>query len=195
MTDTNTTLIAGMSLFDKIFSGVVTDIVIAMAILLIGFIIGNLLGRVLKRLLYEFKVDPALKKSLKIKFSMEKILSEILSYSIYFISIVMTLNHLGVTSTILNIISIALIVLIAFSILLALKDLVPNFIAGIKIIQKEIVKKGDNISFDKIKARVVKVTWTETKLESKSGDIIFIPNSLLLKKILKVPKRKKKKQS
>ena len=105
----------------------------------------------------------------------------------------MALNQLGITTLLLNIISISIILLLTFSIILALKDFVPNMIAGIKINKKEIVKKGDKISFDRIYAVVHEVTLTETKLESKSGDIIFIPNALLLKKVIRVPKRKKSK--
>ena len=105
----------------------------------------------------------------------------------------MALNQLGITTLLLNIISIAIILLLTFSLILAIKDFIPNMIAGIKINKKEIVKKGDKISFDRIYAIVNEVTLTETKLGSKSGDIIFIPNSFLLKKVIKIHKRKKSK--
>ena len=190
MAEPNATINVGMNLFEKLFSGVFANILLAISILLIGFIIGKVLGRLIKKVLHDFKLDPALKKSIGLKISLENMISSFISYSIFLISILMALNQVGVTAFILNIIATAIILLITVSIILALKDLVPNFFAGIKIAQKEMVKPGDTISFDKITAKVVDVTVTETKLESKSGDIIFIPNSLLLKKIIKIPKRK-----
>ena len=53
---------------------------------------------------------------------------------------------------------------------------------GIFIFQKGIIKKGDTITFDKITAKVLETTLIETKLESKSKDSIYIPNSILIKK-------------
>lgn len=139
------------------------------------------------------KLDEILKKKAKIKISLENLIRSSITLIIYLITIIMALNQLGITTLLLNIISISIILLLTFSIILALKDFVPNMIAGIKINKKEIVKKGDKISFDRIYAVVHEVTLTETKLESKSGDIIFIPNALLLKKVIRVPKRKKSK--
>ena len=94
----------------------------------------------------------------------------------------MALNQMGLTSLILNMLSGSVILLILISIILAIKDFVPNMVAGIFIFQKEIIRKGDVISFDKIKAKVLETTLIETKLESKSKDTIYIPNSVLIKK-------------
>ena len=190
MAEPNMTMTNGMNLFDKIFSGIFANILIAISILLIGFIIGKILKKLIKKLLHNIRLDQTLRKSMGIKVSLENIISITVSYSIFLISIILSLNQIGVTAFILNIIAASIILLITISIILALKDLVPNFFAGIKIAQKEIVKPGDIISFDKITAKVIEITLTEIKLESKSRDIIFIPNSLLLKKTFKISKRK-----
>ena len=182
----NETISEGMNFFDSLFSGPVTNIIIAIVILLVGFILGKIVGRLIKKFLNEFKIDASLKKSIGLKISMENVLSSLVGIGIYLVAIVMALNQFGVTTLILTILAIAVIVLLTFSVLFAIKDTIPNFFAGLKISHKEIVKKGDIISFDKIKAKVIEVTLIETKLESKSGDILFIPNSLLLKKIITI---------
>jgi len=190
MAEPNITMTAGRNLFDKLFSGIFADILIAISILLIGFIIGRILKKLIKKGLHNIKLDQTLKKSMGLKVSLENFISIIVSYSVFLISIILSLNQIGVTAFILNVIAASIILLITISIILALKDLVPNFFAGIKIAQKEIVKPTDIISFDKITAKVIDITLTEIKLESKSGDIIFIPNSSLLKKTFKISKRK-----
>ncbi|MBW2985054.1 mechanosensitive ion channel family protein [Candidatus Woesearchaeota archaeon] len=179
----------GINTLDLLLSGIFTKIVVAIIILLIGFIIGKILGRLLQKVLHEFETDKALKKSAGIHFSIEHLFGALLSYFIYFIAIIMALNQVGLTSAILNMLSGAVILLILISMILAIKDFVPNMVAGIFIFQKGIIKEGDIISFDKIKAKVVETTLIETKLESKSKDIIYIPNSALMKKEIKKLKR------
>ena len=178
---------AGIKQINTLFSGVLTNIIVSILILLIGFIIGKVIGRLLQRVLKEIKVDKVL-KSAGIKFSMEHFISALVTYIIYFIAIIMALNQLGITTAVLNIISGGLIILIIISILMAIKNFVPNMAAGIFIYQKGIIKEGDTIMFDKIHAKVIKTTIVETKLEGKNKDIIYIPNSLLIKKVIKIKK-------
>ena len=66
-------------------------------------------------------------------------LAILFSYFIYFIAIIMALNQVGLTSAILNMLSGAVILLILISMILAIKDFVPNMVAGIFIFQKGII--------------------------------------------------------
>jgi small-conductance mechanosensitive channel len=179
---------SGIDSISELFSGVFTSMVVAIIIVLMGFIIGKMVGRLIQKALHEFKFDDALKKSAGINFSVEHLVGSFITYIIYFVTLVIALNQLGLTTIILNIISGALIFLVVISILLALRDFVPNLVASIYIYQRGLIKKGSIISFDKIKAKVVETNIVETRLESSSKDIIHVPNSLLLKKILKVKK-------
>jgi small-conductance mechanosensitive channel len=191
MSAQNITIHTGIEFIDNLVSGVVTNILIAMIILLMGFIIGRVVNSLLKKFLKDMKIDETLRKKANFKFSLENLISSSIALIIYLITIIMTLNQLGITTLLLNIISIAIIALLTFSAIIALKDFIPNMVAGIKINKNDIVKKGDKISFDRIKAEIHEVTLTETKLSSKSGDVIFIPNSLLLKKVIKIKNKKK----
>ena len=181
----------GIDTLDVLFSGIFTKIVVAIITLLIGFIIGKILGRLLQKVLHEFELDKALKHSAGIHISIEHFLGSFLTYFIYFITIIISLNQLGLTTAIINMISGAIILLVIISLLLAIKDFVPNMVSGLFIYQKGIIKRGDLIAFDKIKAKVIDTTFIETKLESKSGDTIYIPNSLLIKKQITQLKKKK----
>ena len=75
--------------------------------------------------------------------------------------------------------------------MLSIKDFMPNMFAGFFIHQKRFIKEGDIIKVDNIKGKIVHVNLVETTIETKQGDIIYIPNSLLTKKtIVKVKKKK-----
>ena len=111
----------------------------------------------------------------------EKSLSKFIAYFIYFVTIITALNQLGLTTTILHMISAAVLIIIVLSFALGVKDFIPNFIAGIHINRKNMINEGDRIKVKGTEGKVVKIELTETKLKTKKGDTIFIPNSVLIK--------------
>jgi small-conductance mechanosensitive channel len=61
---------------------------------------------------------------------------------------------------------------------LALQDTLKAFIAGVGLGQ--IVRVGDWIAFQDKEGRVVDINWGRTALRTIQGDLLFIPNTLLL---------------
>lgn len=174
------------------FSGIMTRLIAAVIILLIGIIVGRVAGRLLQKVLHELEVDRILRKAASVKFSVENSLSKVLSYFIYFIAVIVALNQLGLTTTILNMISAAVLIIIILSVILAIKDFIPNILAGMKIHRKGMISEGDKIRVRGTEGKVVQLSLTETKLETRSGDIIYMPNSILIREELaKLKKRKK----
>lgn len=159
--------------------------VIAIIILLVGFIIARIVGRLTKKVLSELEVDYILKKGAGVKFSLEKFVSKSIEYFIYFLAIVLTLNQLGVTTTVLHLIAGAVILIIVVSFILAIKDFIPNLMAGFIIYQRKRFKDGDYIKVGEVEGRIKHITLLETKLQTKSGDTILIPNSMLAKSVVK----------
>jgi len=170
------------------FSQLFTKFIVAVVILLIGFIIARIVGKLASRFLQEIELNKILKKA-GVKFELEDMLSHLATYFIYFMTIIWALNALGLTTTILNMISAAFLVLIIISILLAVKDFVPNIISGFFIYQKNLIKKGDKVKIDNLEGKVNKISLIETEIKTNKGDIIHIPNSTLTKKELIVKKR------
>jgi small conductance mechanosensitive channel len=168
---------------NTLFSQLFTKLIIAIIIILIGFIIGKLVSRVVYKILHEFELNKSLKKA-RIRISLEEIISQFLAYFIYFAAIIWALNELGITTTVLNMIAAALLILIIISTLLAIKDFIPNFFACLFIRQRRILKIGSNVEIDKIHGKIKKIGLIETKILTKNGDIIYIPNSILTKKII-----------
>jgi len=173
-------------------SGLMTRLIAAVIIVLIGFIVGRVLGKLMQKLLHELEVDRILKKTASVKFSIEKAVGKFIAYFIYFLAIILALNQLGLTTTILHMVSAAILIIIILSVVLGIKDFIPNLLAGIQIYRKGMVKEGDFIRVRGTEGEVAGLDITEIKLKTAKGDILYIPNSILIKEDFAKLRRKKK---
>ncbi|KYK26844.1 hypothetical protein AYK26_04640 [Euryarchaeota archaeon SM23-78] len=164
------------------FTPVLSKIVIAILILLIGLILGKLIGNIVRRALNEVKLDKHLRTVAGFRFSLEKIIANFVSYFIYFIAVVMSLNSLGLTTAVLNMIAAAIIIIVVVSFLLAIKDFFPNFIAGIMIKSKKMFNEGDVVQIKEVKGRITSIGFLETRLLTAQKEEVIIPNSIFNKR-------------
>lgn len=188
-----------ITFIQELFAGLVTQLIVAAIIILIGFILGKALNRVIKKGLKEIGLN-SMMREIGIKAPLEEIFSHGVMYSIYFIATIMALRHIGIATDILNIISIMVIAFIGIFILLSVKDFIPNVISGIVLHQKGTIKEHDSIEINKITGTVTEMNLLETKLVTKKGDIIIVPNAnltksaIVKKKIKPIKKQETKKQ-
>lgn len=177
------------------FSWLYTKILVAFIILLIGFIIGKLFGKLAGRILHEIEIDSILSRAAGTGIKLEHGISVCITYLIYFVTIIMVLNQLGVTTTVLQMLLGAVIIIVIISIILAIKDFVPNAFAGMYIYRHKLIKEGERIKVKGIEGTVTHINLIETKLKTKDGDIVYMPNSAItgteLTKVKKRPARKK----
>jgi small-conductance mechanosensitive channel len=172
-----------------------TKLLAAVIILLVGFIIGKIIGRVIYKLMHDLDIDNIIKKATRIDLKIEKGVSAFTTYFIYFITIIMVLNQLNVTTTVLQMLSAAIIIIVIISVILAIKDFVPNTFAGFYLYRNKFIKEGEFIKVKGMEGRIVEISLIETKLETKDGDTVYIPNSVLTKtEIIKLKKLSKKKR-
>ncbi len=169
------------------FSDYLTTLVVTALIVLIGFIIGKLVRRITQKFLHEADLDKFMSK-LNFKGSVEEFISRTFEYLVYFITIVIAIDKLGLTTTILYIISGAFLLIIIIAFFLGIKDFFPNLIAGLVLMKKEKLKKGQSIKVGSVEGKVESVDFIETKVRTKRGDLIYVPNSLLYKEKLVVKK-------
>ena len=175
----------------KLLSGVFTKMVVAVIILLIGLVVGKIIGKIVKRLLHSIEFNQVVKRATGIKISLEEGISVFVTYFIYFLFIIMALNHLGLTTVVLHMISGAILIIIIISILLSIKDFMPNMFSGLFIHRKRFINKGDVIRVENTEGEVVHINLVETKIKTDKGDIVYLPNSFLTKnKVIKVKKKK-----
>jgi len=168
-------------------------IVIAVLILLVGLIIGKLIGMLIKRGLNEVRLDKYI-QSAGLRISLEKFLGSIASYIIYLVAIIMSLDQLGLTTAILTIIATIIVLIIAISFLLAVKDFFPNLFAGIRIRARKLFAEGDNIQIREVKGRILSMGLLETKIKTAFNEEVIIPNSIFNKRQIIVKKKAVKKK-
>ncbi|PIN76494.1 hypothetical protein COV17_02215 [Candidatus Woesearchaeota archaeon CG10_big_fil_rev_8_21_14_0_10_36_11] len=156
------------------------DIVGAIAILIIGFALGILIKKVLYRILHEIELNNGMAK-VGITYNLEKGVSSIISYIIYLVTIVMFLDQLGLRSIVLYIIVGAVLMIIILTILVGVKDIVPNFVAWFLLQRKGRIKEGKRVEIKEISGTVEKVGYLETEIRTERGDTLYVPNNLFIK--------------
>ncbi|MBW2966350.1 mechanosensitive ion channel family protein [Candidatus Woesearchaeota archaeon] len=171
-----------ISYFNNLFSQFFLKFIIAIVIILIGFIIGRIVYKILQKILHEIELNKNIRKAGIKKLSLENIISNFAKYFIYFIAVIWALTELGLTTTILNIISAFILLLIIISLILAIKDFIPNAFAGLFIYKKGMFKQGDKITIHGLEGTIQKITLIETEIKTEKGDTIYIPNSFITKK-------------
>ena len=171
--------------------GYLFNITIAILILLLGFVLGKLAGRVVSKVFSRLSLGILFRK-IGIKRSLEGVLGSTTSMVIYFVSIIAALNQLHIAPLVLTIIVVIVIAVLVISFLLSMKDFLPNLLAGIFVYRHGVITEGDRIQVQDTIGTVVHLSLIETQLETKEGDIVFIPNTLLTKnKVIKLNSEKK----
>lgn len=159
---------------------IISEVIVALIVLLVGFIVGKLIGKTTHWFLRRIDINRYWKEISGMNWRIDAAVSGILSSVIYFIVIVMVLNVLGLSALIAKIIGFGVLIIILISIILAWKDIIPNYIDGLRLYKRLRVK--DVVIISDCKGTVEEITWTDTKIVTEDGDHLYIPHSLFLKK-------------
>lgn len=160
-------------------------IIIGIVILLVGFGLGILAKKVIHKILKEVALNRVFSK-VGFTADLESILSNIVSFFIYLITIVFFLNQLGIASIVLYLIVGAILMLFILTVLVGLKDVIPNFFAWILIQRKGKIKEGYTVNVKEVYGKVEKVGYLETEIKTENGDHLYVPNKLFIKSKVKV---------
>ena len=106
-------------------------------------------------------------------------LSQIVSFALKVIVVMITLNMLGLNSFTNKILAGA--GLLTFVIGFALKDIGENFLAGIILAFKSPFRVDDLIQINGIEGFVKDISLRETLIKTPDGKDLFLPNSIILK--------------
>lgn len=155
--------------------------VIAVFTFFIGLIFGRIIGKLVARVLHAFDVDKTLAKAVGAKLSVEGFAEVAVSYFTYIVFLLISLDQLGLTQWVLYLVAAAAAIIGAVAAVLALKDFVPNAVAGYFIMRREFPKAGDILRIDEVSGKVVQVTMLETRIKTRKGDTISFPNRQLLR--------------
>ncbi len=166
-----------------------TRIIIAIIIVVLGLIVGKISGKLVHKLLAEIELDRLIRTTTGIKFRLQNLIGSFVAYFIYFVFTVWALERIGLGSIVLNIVAGGIVILIILALLLSLKDFIPNAVAGLFLHFKGMIKEGDWVKLESVVGKVLQIELVETKIETGNKDIIYVPNSVIVKN--KIIKKKK----
>ena len=159
-------------------------IVTAIIILLIGFVIGRIVGKIVLKLLKEVGFNKNVSKALGHKTYLADTISNWISYLLYFITVVIALEYIGLAPFFLNVILTIIVLVIGISVLLAVKDFLPNFIAGYSLRKKKVFKIGSRVQVGDVTGKIVKMGLIDTHVETRKKDLMVLPNTYFLKNMV-----------
>ncbi len=172
-----------MSIFDA-----VKYISVSFGLAFLIFLMGLILSNFLSTLAYKFvrKIKIPIKKLIKTKKEPEEIVKKFVKTIIISIFTIMSLIQIGIAVSLMKFLLYIFSGILIVSFGLSLRDFFPNGIAGIYIIYKKLIKTGDKLTIDDIDGKVFEINLINTHLIMKTGNILIIPNSYIIKnKIIK----------
>lgn len=168
----------------NLVSSIFIKFVLFIILLLVGFVASVIVGKILKKAFVEFGLNGVFFKLVKKKINIEAIIITIISYSIFIVSLIFAFIYLGLSKKILLVFAIMIFAFLIISLLLNIKDFVPNFFVGIKL-KKYHLKNGEFISSKSVKGKILSSSMTGIKILTKEKDLIFIPNTFLIRNGIK----------
>ncbi len=157
-----------MTVFQEIYD----KFAIAIIILLAGFIIAKIAGKIVKRILAEADINKILAKT-KLT-PMSDALGGIVEYALYLATIIVVLQQFGLANITLWIIGTIAIVVIIFSLTLAIRDFIPNAIAGLFIKKRLNANLGKQVKIGMISGRLEHVGIVASTI--RNSDEQYVPH-------------------
>jgi len=171
----------------SLINPLVIKILIAVIILLLGFVIGKIVQRLLFKILDLVEFDKLLKKVVKFK-NLSKTISLIASYIINTLFLVLALNKLDITTTIITTIVIVLLVVLVLFVIFGTNDLFANFFAGIVVRFRKNIRVDDLIRIKDtkktIEGKILSIGYLSIRVDNGKNETIYIPNMLLFKSVI-----------
>lgn len=166
-----------------------SDVVVLVVIFLSGIIIAKIAGKAMKHLLNEFEVNAIVKKVSGKKIAASKIAETSIRYFLYFVTFIIILDQLGITTTFFEIVAGGLVLLLGLGLLLGFRDFIPNFFASFAV--KKTIPEGSVLEYRKARGKVIKFGITYLIIEDKHKQMIYIPYSDLKQEMYRIhpPKR------
>ncbi|MBU1203711.1 MAG: mechanosensitive ion channel family protein [Nanoarchaeota archaeon] len=176
----------------NLLSTTVLRIIVAVVILIFGLIFGGFFSKLTKKILNELEINKILSKETSMKIPLEQTLSSIVKYVVYFIALMLALEELGLTTTIIYILFIIILVILVLLILLSFKDYLPNLVSGFVIHNKKKLRLGDYVSIAGTEGEITEITTTDVRIKTKTNEIMVVPNSMFFKKEFKIRDKSQK---
>lgn len=178
----NNTIIPNNGEVEGFFSVFFGNIDIAVIVLLVSLIVGKLISVLLNKLFLEIQLDKNLNNIISKKFKISKLLSNFVRLLIYGAGIIYSLVLIGIWSYIVNFIGVLILIIVLGTFILAVRDFLPNLIAGFWTRKK--IDVGEPVFIGNIQGEIESFDLLSLTIIS-GNDKLIIPYSVFQEKRLK----------
>ena len=171
--------------FVKFYQDIILNrIVTAVIIFFVGFMLAQIASNIVKMFLAEVDINKRTLNTFLGRINLEKLFSNIVAYLIYFGTIIMALNRLGITSYVFYSLLIFFALILFSTLLLDIRDLLPNIYAWLKIKSKKYFSENERIKTTLAEGVVKKITPFTTRIITDHGDELYIQNYAVLENLI-----------
>ena len=153
---------------------------VGIVILIAGLALGLLIKKVSYRIFQEITLNK-MASDVGFSYNVEYWISSLLSYAVYLFTIILFLDQLGIRSIVIYLTIAGIIVLLLLTFIVGLKDIIPNFMGWMYIRRTKTVQEKKVLELPQVSGMVQHIGYLETKIKTKNGDVLHVPNSLFLK--------------
>ncbi len=175
---------------DSFINPTMSQYISALIVVVLGFLFGKILSVLLKYSLDKIKLN----EKLKFIVGRDVLVEETFSFALYFlsvlISLILALRILSILDKLVSWLVLVVILIIVISILISLKDLTLDFLSGVVVRSRGVLKKGVYVKIGSVEGLVLKFDLFSIILKS-NDEIIRIPNHKVLKsEVVRIKKAK-----
>nr|P0DKS1.1 RecName: Full=Small-conductance mechanosensitive channel [Wigglesworthia glossinidia endosymbiont of Glossina brevipalpis] len=149
-----------------LFIKYISNIILSLIILIVGYSASKVTQKIIKNFMIKKNIDIII----------SEFFCSIIKYSILIFTIVTSLGCIGIQTTSI----IAVIGAAGIAIGLALQGSLSNFAAGVLLVTLRYFRTGDYVNLCGVKGKIKTVQIFCTKIKTKDGKIIIIPNNKII---------------
>ncbi len=156
-------------------------VAVGIIILFVGFGAAVLVRKLLRRTLQELGIHK-IGEQRKWSINPEAAISSFAAYAIYIVTIMLFLDYFKIKSIVFWSFAGGIALLLALMFFAGLKDIIPNVRGGLMLRSDKKGIVGKNIELKEVSGVVEHIGYLETRIRTKQGDVLLVPNALFLNK-------------
>lgn len=166
---------AGLEFVNQLIQKVVNympNLILALLIFIVGILVAEKVGDFVQGLAEDEKVP---------RFWL---LGNMVRYTIYLLVIIMTLSQLQISTEVLIIVTGSIFVALGVLVVVGMKDLAPNLVAGMHLLYEKNLNVGDTVRVGEYEGIIEDIGFVKSIVKKKDGEYVVIPNSDLMRSIV-----------
>jgi len=166
---------ARFELFNQLMQRIVNympNLILALLIFIVGILVAEKLGDFVQGFAEDEKVP---------RFWL---LGNLVRYTLYLVVVIMALSQLQISTGVLMIVTGAVFASIVLVVVVGLRDVAPNIVAGIHLLYEKTLNVGDTIQVGECEGILEDIGIVKSIIKTKKGERLIIPNSQLMREVI-----------